>query len=89
MLTENLKQIAVKAKLLYQERLRARLEADNRGDFVCIEPKSGEYFLGRTFDDAVNKAIDAFPDRLGCDGRDVAIFTCRSGACTLIRVSRY
>ena len=34
------------------------------GAFVCIEPESGEYFLGGTFDDAVNKAIDAHPDRL-------------------------
>ncbi|MGM0487487.1 MAG: hypothetical protein ACQESR_12100 [Planctomycetota bacterium] len=32
--------------------------------FVCIEPESGDYFLGRTFDDAVNQAIDAHPDRL-------------------------
>ena len=64
MLTENLKQIAVKSKLLYQEKLRARLEENNKGDFVCIEPESGEYFIGRTFDDAVNQAIDAFPDRL-------------------------
>jgi hypothetical protein len=25
------------------------------GAFVCIEPESGDYFLGRTFDDAVNR----------------------------------
>ncbi len=32
--------------------------------FVCIEPESGDYFLGKSFDDAVNQAIDAYPDRL-------------------------
>ena len=64
MLSENLRQIAVRAKLLYQEHLHTSLEANHMGDFVCIEPDSGEYFVGRTFDDAVNQAIDAFPDRL-------------------------
>lgn len=64
MLSENLKRVALKAKQLYQEKLRSELEESNRGDFVCIEPESGAYFLGRTFDDAVNGAIDAFPDRM-------------------------
>ena len=34
------------------------------GEFACIEPESGECFLGKTLDEAVNKALDAYPDRL-------------------------
>ena len=64
MLSDESKQIAVKSKKLYDERLRAKLEASDHGKFVCIEPQSGEHFVGDTFDDAVNKAIDAYPDRL-------------------------
>ncbi len=64
MLSDNLKRVALKAKQLYQEKYRAELEETNRGAFVCIEPESGEYFLGATFDDAVNKSIDVYPDRM-------------------------
>jgi len=64
MLSEQAQQIAAKAKRLYEEKYRADLEEHHRGEFVCIEPESEEYFLGDTFDDAVNKAIDAHPDRL-------------------------
>ena len=49
---------------MYEEQLREKLENSDHGKFVCIEPKSGDWFLGDTFDDAVNKAIDAYPDRL-------------------------
>ena len=64
MLSDKLKQVALKAKQLYQEKYRAALEENNTGAFVCIEPESEAYFLGRTLDEAVNKAIDAFPDRM-------------------------
>jgi hypothetical protein len=62
--TKPAEQVAAKAKAIYAEKLRAQLEQSNRGDFVCIEPESGEFFLGGTLDAAVNKAIDAYPDRL-------------------------
>lgn len=64
MLSDESKQIAIRSRKLYDEQLREKLEARNHGEFVCIEPHSGEYFVGDTFDDAVNKAIDAHPDRL-------------------------
>ena len=46
MLSDESKQIAVKSKKLYDERLRAKLEASDHGKFVCIEPQSGEHFVG-------------------------------------------
>ncbi len=64
MLTDESKRVAERAKRLYEEEYRETLEKSHFGAFVCIEPESGEYFVGETFDDAVNQAIDAHPDRL-------------------------
>jgi hypothetical protein len=63
MLSNESKRIASESKKRY-EQLREKLESSDLGKFICIEPKSGEYFIGDTFDDAVNKAIDKHPDRL-------------------------
>jgi hypothetical protein len=64
MLTGELQRVAEEVKRLYEAKYRPTLESSHWGAFVCIEPESGEYFLGDTFDDAVNQAIDAHPDRL-------------------------
>lgn len=64
MLSEKAKSVAEKARQFYESRLRERLESSDFGRFVCIEPESRDYFLGDTFDDAVNRAIDVYPDRL-------------------------
>ncbi|MFO7905794.1 MAG: hypothetical protein ACQESR_25250 [Planctomycetota bacterium] len=64
MLTAESQRVSEEAKRLYDAKYRLTLEESHWGAFVCIEPKSGEYFLGDTFDDAVNKAIDAHPNRL-------------------------
>lgn len=64
MLSEESRQIAIRSRKLFDEQLRQRLEVSSHGKFICIEPQSGEYFIGDTFDEAVNQAIDAYPDRL-------------------------
>jgi hypothetical protein len=64
MLSAKAQLVADKAKQFYVEQLRERLESSDRGRFVCIEPESGDFFLGDTFDEAVNQAIDAHPDCL-------------------------
>ena len=64
MLSNKTQLVAERAKQAYEERLRERLEASDHGRFVCIEPESGDFFLGDTIDEAVNQAIDAYPDRL-------------------------
>jgi hypothetical protein len=64
MLSENAKDVAEKARSLYDARLREDLEKSHFGEYVCIEPDSGDYFLGMTLDQAVNAAIDAHPHRL-------------------------
>ncbi|MGO8688873.1 MAG: hypothetical protein ACLQLG_04510 [Thermoguttaceae bacterium] len=64
MFSEESRAVAEKAVSLYDSRLREELEQKHSGQYVCIEPVSGRYFLGETFDQAVNAAIDAFPERL-------------------------
>ncbi|MCG8449288.1 MAG: hypothetical protein MI725_06885 [Pirellulales bacterium] len=64
MLSQESKLVADKARRLYDERHRKSLEENHQGKFVCIEPESEDFFLGETFDEAVNQAIDAYPNRL-------------------------
>jgi hypothetical protein len=63
-MTEDSKRVAQSAKELYERELRVRLEREHSGKFLCIEPTSGRFFLGNTFDEAVNAALDEFPDRI-------------------------
>ena len=64
MLSDKAQSVAEKAKRFYEAQLRERLEASDRGRFVCIEPESGDFFLGDTLDEAVNQSIDVHPDCL-------------------------
>ena len=56
--------VSAKARQLYESQLRERLERTALGSYVSIEPQSGDHFVGTTFDDAVNQALDKYPDRL-------------------------
>ena len=56
MISERTRATAVRARLIYEERLRAELEDKHAGRFVAVEPESGEYFLADTFDAAVEAA---------------------------------
>jgi hypothetical protein len=60
-MTEDSKRVATAARQLYDLKLRAQLETEHEGQFLCIEPISGRFFLGNTFDEAVNAALDEFP----------------------------
>ena len=64
MISEASRSVAVQARNLYESELRERLERSFSDRFVCIEPISERYFIGDTFDAAVNAALDAIPDRL-------------------------
>ncbi len=55
--------VAQKAKEVYEEDLRERLEAGHRDEFVAIEPVSRKFFLGDTFIAAALAAREAFPER--------------------------
>jgi hypothetical protein len=56
-------ELAQRAEAVYEQRLKAKLEAEHRGMYVVIEPDSGEYFLGRTLSEAIWAGYKAYPDR--------------------------
>ena len=47
---------------LYQETLRSLLEPEKTGQYVAIEPDSGQYFLGLTSREALAAAHTAMPE---------------------------
>ena len=64
MVSPGTKSVIDRAKRIYPEQLQAVLEPQHRNRFVAIEPDSGEYILGDTFDVAVKSARAKHPTRL-------------------------
>ena len=64
MVSDETNAVIARAKRLYTEQLQAVLESRHAGRYVAIEPESGEYFLGDTFDEAVRSARTKYPSRL-------------------------
>jgi hypothetical protein len=64
MVSSDTKAIIERAKQIYAGQLRAVLEPQHLNRFVAIEPESGEYFLGDTFDEAVKLARAKHSSRL-------------------------
>jgi len=56
-------ELAARGKEVYS-RIRAQLELEHKGEIVAIEPESGEYFLGRTTIEAIDKAEEKYPDKV-------------------------
>lgn len=63
MISEETKSVIDRAKRRY-EQIREELESEHRNRFVAIEPESGDYFLGDSFDGAVKAARIEHPTRL-------------------------
>jgi hypothetical protein len=64
MVSDETKSVIDRAKAIYAKQLQADLESRHLDRFVAIEPESGEYFLGDTFDEAVKSARTKYPSRL-------------------------
>ena len=64
MVSAETKSVIARAMEIYAGQLKADLESRCRDRFVAIEPESGEYFLGDTFDEAVKSARTKYPTRL-------------------------
>jgi hypothetical protein len=58
------KSVIESAKRIYADHLQTVLEPQHKNRFVAIEPESGDYFLGDTFDEAVKSARAKHPSRL-------------------------
>jgi hypothetical protein len=64
MVSAETQSVIERAKRIYAEKLRAVLEPQHGNRFVAIEPESGDYFLGDTFDEAVQSARAKHSSRL-------------------------
>jgi hypothetical protein len=64
MVSAETKSVIDRARQIYANQLQSELESKHKDRFVAIEPESGEYFLGDTFDEAVKSARTKYPSRL-------------------------
>ena len=64
MVSDDTRLVIERAKRIFADQLQAVLEPQHGNRFVAIEPESGAYFLGDTFDKAVNLARAKHPTRL-------------------------
>jgi hypothetical protein len=64
MVSAHTRSVAERAKHIYEERLRAELEAGHPDRFVAIEPESGDHFIADSLDEAVRAARAKHPARL-------------------------
>ena len=63
MVSEKTRSVIERAKVVYEAH-RADWERTHIGEFVSIEPESGEWFFAESFDAAVRSARLKFPDRI-------------------------
>ena len=58
------KEVAKKGEEIYNTKLKSALEPKEKGKFVAIDVISGEYFLGDSILEALEKAQAKYPDRI-------------------------
>jgi hypothetical protein len=44
--------------------IRSELEPEHKGEIAAIEPESGDYFLGKSVIEAIDKAREKYPDKV-------------------------
>ena len=59
----NSDELARRAELIYEQRLKSELERTSLHCFVAIEPDSGDHFVGQTLSEAAMGARKAHPGR--------------------------
>ncbi|NIM08690.1 MAG: hypothetical protein GTO53_05965 [Planctomycetales bacterium] len=60
----NVDEFVRRAEGIYEANLKEILEPQHVDEFVAIEPESGDYFLGKTLNEATRAARQSYPDRL-------------------------
>jgi hypothetical protein len=56
--------LAEKGQRIYEEQLREKLEPKYKGKIAAVDVDTGEYFLGDSVIDAINKAKGKYPDKI-------------------------
>ncbi len=64
MVSSHTQDIADRANAIYGAGLQATLESQHLGQYVAIEPDSGDFFIAQTYADAIAKARASHPDRI-------------------------
>ena len=64
MVSAETKSVISRAKEIYERQLKADLEQNHMDQFVAIEPDSGDYFIGESFDKAVKLVRSKHPSKL-------------------------
>ena len=64
MVDQDQQELVTAAEQLYATKLKSQLEPTHDGEFIAIEPVSGEYFLGKTLSAAIQAARRNHPSRL-------------------------
>ena len=55
--------IAELGEKYYEEKLKQILEPEHNGEFVAIEPESGEYFVNKKAGEAIYEGNQTFPHK--------------------------
>lgn len=58
-----MKSLAEKGREFYNQNLKSVFEPERNGNFIALDPETGEYFLGATGREALGKAETALPAR--------------------------
>lgn len=56
-------QLSEEGKKIYQE-LKDNLEMKHKGEYLAIEVETGDYFIGRTIEEAGKKAREKYPNKI-------------------------
>jgi hypothetical protein len=56
--------VVKRSQQIYDQTLRQRLEASHSGEYVAIEPESGDHFIASTLSSAIRAARAVHPTRL-------------------------
>lgn len=57
-------EIARKGQRIYQDKLKATLERDHKGEIVAIDVDTGDYFLGKTVLEAAERGHEKYPGKV-------------------------
>ncbi len=60
----DMKAIAERGQKIYEDRLKDEMEPRHKGRIIAIEVETGDYFLGDSVIEAVNKAKEKYPDKV-------------------------
>ena len=85
MASQQSQELARRAGVICEQRLRAQLEHTHPDEFVAIEPDSGDYFLGRTLSDAIQAARSSASCASTIHPARRTQGDCRTGGDTLMR----